>query len=65
MKLKTRKTMKIRLVYTMEMYVEGDTLKECRKVWESANLADGNFVQLNAVEDEDFNEMSVMDFENS
>lgn len=55
--------MNVRLLYTMEMYVEGKDLKECREKWEQADLADGEFVELNAVEDEDYKEISVRDFE--
>ena len=57
--------MTIRLLYTMELYVEGKDLKECREKWEQANLADGEFVELNAVEDEDYNEISVHDLEHA
>lgn len=57
--------MTIRLLYTMEMYVEGEDLKECREKWEEANLADGEFVELNAVEDEDYKEISVWDLEHA
>lgn len=57
--------MTIRLLYTMELYVEGKDLKECREKWEQANLADGEFVELNAVEDEDYNEISVHNFEHA
>ena len=57
--------MTIRLLYTMEMYVEGKDLKECREKWEEANLADGEFVELNAVEDEDYKEISVWDLEHA
>ena len=57
--------MTIRLLYTMEMYVEGEDLKECREKWEEANLADGEFVELNAVDDEDYKEISVWDLEHA
>lgn len=58
--------MEVRVLYTMEMYVEGKDLNECREKWEQSNLADGEFVELNAVEDADtYNEISVWDFEHS
>ena len=48
------------------MYIEGKDLNECREKWEQSNLADGEFVELNAVEDADtYNEISVWDFEHS
>lgn len=58
--------MEVRVLYTMEMYIEGKDLNECREKWEQSNLADGEFVELNAVEDADtYNEISVWDFEHS
>ena len=58
--------MEVRVLYTMEMYIEGKDLNECREKWEESNLADGEFVELNAVEDADtYDEISVWDFEHS
>ena len=58
--------MEVRVLYTMEMYIEGKDLNECREKWEESNLADGEFVELNAVEDADtYAEISVLDFEHS
>lgn len=55
---------KVRVLYTMAMYIEGEDLNECREKWEESNLADGEFVELNAVEDADtYDEISVWDFE--
>lgn len=58
--------MKVRVTYRMELTVEGGTLSDCRKEWESAPFYEGDFIEVVSVENaEDSSEISIKDFENA
>lgn len=58
--------MKIRITYLSEVYVEGETLEECRRKWAELDLTskEGNpeFVELVSVEDADTYEDLMSNF---
>ena len=60
------KDLKIRITYRSEVYVEGETLEECRRKWEELDLTskEGNpeFVELVSVEDADTYEDLMSNF---
>lgn len=50
---KEHKTMRVRLTYRVETYVEGDTIEECKANFENAEQLDEQFVEMVSVEDAD------------